>query len=243
MPLLGDFDGQINAQLPDYSAGFAIYITLGSRMAKSQQTKTELMAHLHDSIGFLEASSASFDSGFVGEAKRLATTIRVLAHDTDKSKSLLSLLKIKTDMGYLNSSHTFDPKNLLSYHGLVGLRIENGNSRYWAPLGGGAPGRSGKYVFFPDWWNQVVIVDSVKAKFSRRELVLALANKDGGAHVDSHLDESYANLTRNNSVGWMVSDGPLQKPMQDVELHSVRQVAYELFDSIKRNLEKTGAAA
>jgi hypothetical protein len=211
-------------------------------MAKSQQSKAELLGHLRDSLGFLEASSSSFDAGFVGEAKRLATTIRVLVHDTDKSKSLLGLLKIKTDLGYLNTSHPYDPKNLVSYHGLVGLRIENGNSRYWAPMGEGAPGRSGKYVFFPDWWNQVVIVDSRKAKFSRRELVLALANKDGGAHVDPHLDENYAELTRNNSVGWTVSDGATQKPMQDVELHSVRQIAYELHLSIKRYSEKAGAA-
>lgn len=212
-------------------------------MAKSQQSKAELLAHLRDSMGFLEASSASFDSGFVGEAKRLATTARVLVHDTDKSKSLLSLLKFKTDMGYLNTSHAFNPKNLISYHGLVGLRMENGSSKYWAPLGEGAPSRSGKYVLFPDWWNQEVIVDSRKAKFTRRHLVLALANKDGGAHVDPNLDENYAQLTRSNSVGWMISDGTTQRPMQDVELHSVRQIAFELHTSIKRYLEKTGAAA
>lgn len=211
-------------------------------MAKTEQTKAELLQHLRDSLGFLEASSASFDAGFFGEAKRLATTIRVLVHDTDKSKSLLGLLKMKTAMGYLNTTHPYDPKNLVSYHGLVGLRMENGGSRYWAPLGEGAPGRSGKYVFFPDWWNQVVIVDSLKARFTRRELVLALANKDGGAHVDSHLDDSYAELTRNNSVGWMMSDGINHKPMLDVELHSVRQIAYEMHNSIRRQLEKTGVA-
>lgn len=211
-------------------------------MAKTQQTKAELMVHLRDSLGFLEASSASFDAGFVGEAKRLATTIRVLVHDTNNSKSLLGLLNLKTKMGYLNTTHPFNPKNLLSYHGLVGLRVENGKSRYWAPLGEGAPSRSGKYVFFPDWWNQVVIVDSRKVRFTRRDLVLALSNKDGGAHVDPNLDESYAHLTRNNSVGWMVSDGTTQMPMPDIERHSTRQIAYELLTSIRRYLERTGAA-
>lgn len=211
-------------------------------MAKTEQTKAELLEHLRDSLGFLEASSASFDAGFTGEAKRLATTIRVLVHDTDKSKSLLGLLKFKTGMGYLNTTHPYDPKNLLSYHGLVGLRIENSQSRYWAPLGEGAPGRSGKYVLFPDWWNQVVIVDSFKARFTRRELVLALANKDGGAHVDPHLDNSYAELTRKNSVGWMVSNGTNQKPMMDVELYSVRQIAYELHTSLQRYLQKARVA-
>lgn len=211
-------------------------------MAKIEQTKADLIEHLRDSLGFLEASSASFDTGFLGEAKRLATTIRVLVHDTDKSKSLLGLLKMKTAMGYLNTTHPYDPKNLLSYHGLVGLRMANAGSSYWAPLGEGAPGQSGKYVFFPEWWNQIVIVDSLKEKFTRRELVLALANKDGGAHVDSHLDDSYAELTRNNSVGWMLSDETNHKSMLDVELHSVRQIAFELHSSIRRHLEKIGVS-
>lgn len=211
-------------------------------MAKTEQSRTELLEHLRDSLGFLEASSTAFDTGFYGEAKRLATTIRVLIHDTEKSKSLLGLLKMKLAMGYLNTTHPYDPKNLVSYHGLVGVRMEKGSARYWAPLGQGAPGRSGKYVLFPEWWNQVVIVDSLKAKFTRRELVLALANKDGGAHVDSHLDESYAELTRKNSVGWMISDGANQKPMLDVELHSVRQLSFELTQSIRRYLDKTGVA-
>lgn len=211
-------------------------------MAKTEQTKAELLEHLRDSLGFLEASSVSFDAGFTGEAKRLATTVRVLVHDTDKSKSLLGLLKFKTAMGYLNTTHPYDPKNLLSYHGLVGLRIENSQSRYWAPLEEGAPGRSCKYVLFPDWWNQVVIVDSLKARFTRRELVLALANKDGGAHVDSHLDNSYAELTRKNSVGWMASDGTNHKPMMDIELYSVRQIAYELHTSLQRYLQKVRVA-
>lgn len=211
-------------------------------MAKPEQSKAELMIHLQDSMGFLEASSAAFDTGFVGEAKRLATTIRVLVHDTDRSKSLLGLLKFKMDMGYLNTTHVFNPNNLLSYHGLVGLSMVDGNARYWAPLGDGPPSRNGKYVLFPDWWNQDVIVDSRKAKFTRRDLVLALANKDGGAHVDPNLDESYAHLTRNNSVGWMLSDGTTQKPMLDIELHSTRQIAYELLTSVKRYLGKIGNA-
>lgn len=211
-------------------------------MAKAQQSKEELLSHLRDSIGFLEGSSASFDAGFVGEAKRLATTIRVLIHDTNNSKSLLGLLKFKTEMAYLNTTHAFRPNNLVSYHGLVGLSMQDGKATYWAPLGDGSPGRSSKYIFFPDWWNQVVIVDSRKAKFTRRDLIMALANKDGGAHVDPDLDEDYAHLTRNNSAGWIISDGTTEKPMLDIELHSTRQIAYELLTSIKRYLQKLGIA-
>jgi len=211
-------------------------------MPKVKQSKQELLRHLADNIGFLKASSAAFDGGYIGEAKRLATTIRVLVHDTTHSKSLLGLLGYKLGMGFLDTANDYDPKNLMSHHGLVGLRLGGGATSYWAPLADLPPGRPNRYVLFPDWWNKVVIVDSLKAKFCRRELILALSNKDGGAHVDPALDEDYSNLTRNNSIGWIASVGGVEAPLSDVELHSVRQIAYGIGKSIERKLSKIGAA-
>lgn len=207
-------------------------------MSKVAQTKLDLRRHLTDNLGFLAASSTAFDGGFYGEAKRLAVTIRVLLHDTKQSKSLLGLLDCKMKMGFLNTSHPYNPKNLVSHHGLVGLRIGNGENRYFAPLNDPASGHPYHYIFFPEWWNQPVIVDGKKSHFSRRELVLGLANCDGGAHVDPTLDEHYADLTRNNSVGWMVSEGHTTRPLGDVELHSVRQIACEVSVSVERYLAK-----
>jgi len=196
-----------------------------------------LIAHVHENLGFLKASALSFDAGHTGEAKRLAVTIRVLFHDTQQSKSLLGLLGWKQGVGFLDTAYDYNPSNLMSHHGLVRLRIAAAGS-YDAPLDQGFPGRPNRYVFFPEWWNKTVIVDSNKNKFNRRELVLALANKDGGAHVDPELDEAYANLTRNNSVGWVFSDGKEEKPTADVERFSVRQIAYEVIASVERQIAK-----
>lgn len=212
-------------------------------MPKVKQTKQELLSHLEDIIGFVEASSIAFDAGKTGEAKRLAVSIRVLLHDTKNSKSLLGLLGWKEGHSFFNTANPYDPKNLMSHHGLVGLSF-GGSSRvaYYAPLGDGPPSRPYKFVKFPEWWNESVIVDGKRQKFNRRELILALSNKDGGAHVDPELDESYANLTRNNTVGWVYSDGINDSPVIDVEKHSVRQVAYEMLESIARMKSKHGVA-
>jgi len=191
-------------------------------MAKVKQTKEELLSHLRENLGFLQASSAAFDSGHLGEAKRLAVSIRVLLHDTRSSKSLLGLLGWKDGHNFFDTANKNNPKNLMSHHGLVGLKMGGGDGSFYAPLQDGSPGRPYKFIKFPDWWNGVVIVDSKKSKFNRRELVLALANKDGGAHVDPDLDQAYADLTRNNSVGWVFSDGKEEHPMGNVELFSVR---------------------
>lgn len=212
-------------------------------MPKVKQTKQELLSHLEDIIGFIEASSLAFDAGKTGEAKRLAVSIRVLLHDTKNSKSLLGLLGWKDGHSFFNTATPYDPKNLMSHHGLVGLRIggDSGGS-YYAPLGDGPPSRTYKFVKFPEWWNESVIVDGKKQKFNRRELVLALSNKDGGAHVDPELDEAYANLTRKNTIGWVCSDGTNDSPLMDVEKHSIRQVAYEIMESIARMKSKHGVA-
>jgi len=109
-----------------------------------------------------------------------------------------------------------------------------GRGSYAAPLVDGNQTRPKKYVIFSEWWEKVVIVDSNKNKFTRRELVLTLANKEGGAHVDPLIDEAYAELTRHNSVGWIVSDGKSEMPINDVELFSVRQIAHEVLKSLER---------
>lgn len=211
---------------------------------KHQQTKEDLRRHLVDCAAFLRASSGSFDSGTVGEAKRLATTIRVLLHDTKQSKSLLLQLGTKHAMRYLDTALPHNPHNLLAPHGLVGLRMETGaGARFWAPLDNLSPMRPNRMIAFADWWNAIVIVDSRKARFSRRELVLALANQDGGAHVDPNLDRDYALLTRTNTIGWQASKGEDTWPIADVELHSVRQVAYELLVSLERHAFKATAGA
>ena len=208
-------------------------------MTKVEQTNNELMMHLRDNIGFLEASNASFDAGILGEAKRLATTIRVLVHDTKKSKSLLGLLDFKTKIKYLSTAYPVNPHNLLSHHGLIGMVFggTTGSASYCAPLGDLPPGFTRENLSFLDWWEEVVIIDSRKAEFTRKDLILALANKDGGAHVDTHLDIDYAELTRNNSVGWEVSSSTSDtEPLLDVELFSARQIAYELLIAVNNYL-------
>ncbi|MEZ9686609.1 hypothetical protein AB4453_23915 [Vibrio atlanticus] len=200
-----------------------------------KQTKQDLLIHLKDSCDFLEISCRAFDDGYIGEGKRLATTLRVLLHDTQSSKSLLSQLKVKTEMRYLNTAIPYDPKNLMSHHGLVGIRGCNENAEYFAFLDDSVG--AVKYVKFPNWWNEIVISDSNKNQFCRRELVLSLTNKDGGAHVDPKLTDKYAALSRNNSIGWVFHNGDENTEgsgIIGIELHSVRQIAYECLESIKR---------
>jgi hypothetical protein len=109
---------------------------------------------------------------------------------------------------------------------------------YKAPLGNGPTERYQQSPMdFVTWWNDLVIQDNLGNHFSRKDLVLEVANTDGGAHIDAALDANYASLTRDNSLGWISSDGRTERPLTDIELHSIRQVAYELLETLhKANL-------
>lgn len=66
------------------------------------------------------------------------------------------------------------------------------------------------------------------------------SNKDGGAHVDPYLNEDYANLMRNNSIGWSVTTDTSEEEenLLDIGLYSARQIAFELPTSINRYFDQ-----
>lgn len=49
--------------------------------------------------------------------------------------------------------------------------------------------------------------DAYGKLFSRKDFVLAPVNKEGGAHVDPEIKESYDKIANLNSLGWTYSEG------------------------------------
>lgn len=198
-----------------------------------KQTEDDFKSHLHEQIGFLESSSQSYDNGYINEAKRLAVVIRVLVHDTTKSTSLLTHLK-KKDILFYDTSSDYNPNNLLSQMMLIMVRIGLHGAEYIPVLDYGPPIHDfKKKVPFEDWWNKVVFVDKNGKKFARKNLVLDLSNKDGGAHVDHNLDADYTDLTRFNSLGWVFEGGGNHEDLGNPVLASVRQISHEVLKSLK----------
>jgi hypothetical protein len=194
----------------------------------------ELKDHLKEQISFLLKSAQSFDEGFISEAKRMAVAIRILLHDTKKSISLLSQLG-KKNMHFYDTATDYDPDNLLPTLGLLMISVGSGGE-YVAPLDGGSPPRykRGK-VPFNQWWGRIVIADGKGNKFNRRDIVLAVTNKDGGAHVDPRLDSAYAQLSKFNSLAWksIAPDGTSKDFTPSPELPSIRQITHEVLKSLK----------
>lgn len=189
----------------------------------------DFQEHLKKQLGFLQRSCASYDAGHKDEAVRVATTIRVLIHNTKASTSLLKHLNATT-INLLST--TPEPSaQTLSFVGLGMMRIGGGKSEYYPQLGDGPP--VNKFIPVSKWWDQVVIVLNGQ-RISRKDIVLAAANKDGGAHIDSKLTAEYEALAKNGAVGSFVyqTEGPrVEAPIQDAHLVSLRQLGYELLHS------------
>lgn len=100
---------------------------------------------------------------------------------------------------------------------------------------------------FRTWWNRPILEDLRNETFTRKELVLFLAHKFGGAHVDPNMEPRFVAITRFNSLGWgwkregdttslEVPAGPDCEPMGTPIPVNVRQIAYELETSLRDQL-------
>jgi hypothetical protein len=199
---------------------------------KVRQSKVEIREHLREQVGFILASIEQFDGGQVAEAKRMATHIRTLLHD-GQGQSLFAQLGLKKRLLFYDTVKD-DLANPQIAHalGLVGLQLSHGPSgpkAKWFPAldPGNLPDGASRRRFH-DWWTRWVMKDSPATGFSRRDIVLPIANQDGGAHVDPNLDKRYADLSRLNSMRWLANTGGGPAPMPNVELMCVRHIAHEV---------------
>jgi len=195
-----------------------------------KQSERELQQHLTDTLQALDLSACAFDGGYEGEAKRLAVAIRVVVHDTPNSRSLLGQLGHKS-MQFYDTSIPRHPGTILTYNGITAMDITPQEAMYVAPLDNLPPDSPPRYITFDQWWNTVIFVDEARRETTRKDLILAVANKDGGAHVDPVLDEKYASLSRRNSLAWQFSGLSGDIPLKGPEKAAIRQIAHEVLKS------------
>jgi hypothetical protein len=195
----------------------------------------ELTEHLKRQLEFLRQGSALYDGGYEDIAVKLAVAIRVLAHDTLRSVSLISQMRQPDSLKLLSTSAIID-NSYVHFGGALSaasLKFDEGK----IPIAKQAPtldryARDHHFLPWREWWEQVVYVLSV-GRISRRDIVLAAAHKDGGAHVDaSKMPPSYEVLRMGLwHVGYDPATFETPMPLPDVQLADIRQMGYELLNS------------
>ena len=219
-------------------------------------------AQLFAQLDFLRSSNGMYGRGYRHFAQLLAVHIRVLVHNNPPSShSLLSQLNVQNTMQFLDSAGEVDEANQMSEFNLVFLRSSTSGPGEYVPFLGTRQNvqeeiekstfykqaieefaaRKGRPMLLPwqprdfdTWWTMAVVKDDEGRTFSRKDLVLFVANQDGGAHIDPTLRSQLADLSRNNSLGWsyLTIMGPqaLSNPIPAM----IRQISYEMHESLLR---------
>jgi hypothetical protein len=189
--------------------------------------------HLRRQLGFLRRSCESYDAGHTDESVRIATVIRVLVHDTKTSTSLLTHLRaMNVKLSSTVGDHPRSNTAMLSGMGQLTITTGPAASAIWKASTGSDSIKTELPV--SEWWNQIVYILG-RARCSRKDLVLAAANKDGGAHVDAALTADYETLMTSGERGFFhyspTGEMGTFQPIVDAHFVYIRQMGHELLNS------------
>lgn len=213
------------------------------------RTYSELLTKLRSQVGFLQRSAEDFDAGHLDEGERLANQVRLLLHDTDSSHSLLRQLGVKTGLRYTDTAiHCGEQEtkhlggNLYSatikkHAGLVSMRPMETGSWAYVPVLDPEGDRINPPAAFDSWWRSPFLKDATGYAIARSAVILFVANKDGGSHVDKALPETFHRLLSGSGLGFqVVSEDGEAADIPGIVMATTRQISYELLDTMRRDL-------
>lgn len=167
----------------------------------------------------------------------MAVAMRVLLHHSPpQSKSVLEQAGLAgTEM--ISSAPEVDWRPGVFHSTLAGLGAGPNGMEARPKLGAG-PDR--RLLSLQDWLGEIVIQDTRGHQFSRWYIIRSVANQDGGAHVDSELDEAYHRLVNEHTWG-LTSIGPNgPQVVGGVERVFIRQMAWEVLESLRGKVDGIG---
>ena len=199
-------------------------------MSTFERTKQEIWGAFHDQVELLETSCRLYDEGSTTEAVRIASCVFILVNDGSQ-RSLLTQTGLKKKLDLISYASKPVPGNFLSEQPLTIARASESMVRYEPHLDVGPT--SAKYLKFGKWWDtEKVFIAPTGQSLTRRGLVFAMRNQDGGAHFDPRLtDEAYVRFSRKQS--WSVyTNGREILPTPRQHEATMRHIGFELLKSI-----------
>lgn len=199
------------------------------------RSKKEILEKLREQAEFLRSSARGFYEGNYSESLRIALHLRTLVHE-GMSKPLLKQVQ---------------PNGLdLSIIEHVGETQEAGEEVLTFAVGIRTDGP----VVFPSvdlesanytrcsigaWWNRRVFsfwttgAITTRMVYTRKQVILILANKEGGAHVDQKIDPAYIKLLTETPLGFECAGARIETP--DLARFLAAQSGVEMLECLKRH--------
>lgn len=210
----------------------------------------ELDDRIRQQIRVLLGSAKRFDQGGADaqdEALTMAIRLRTLLHSTQKVPSSMWAAGYLDSMRFTNSVGV-PPDDGSPFIGalqqVINLRPEDGQRHvsFKAALGHHirqlTPGQQAVRLMnaptFEEWWTAVLVRDFDKRNFTREFVVKTVANKDGGAHLDPTLPDSYLAVSRGPGFGLSIQIDSHDQHHGDPVPALLRQITWEFEQSLRR---------
>lgn len=220
---------------------------LGRQLTTTKVVRSDqdLLALLRDQFELLNKACLRYDGGDELEVINIASRLRVILQGP---RSLIGQLHLAKDLRFRDTStHRLDPERNICIANIWPQVMPDGAR--WRPLLDGWP--NGHPMPPPQhlraWWTEPIMPTSTPdgldhtPRYSRENLVLSVANQDGGAHADQR-DAAYDRLTRDYfalEVAIRSSDETVSpyKPVQGNAVHAcVRQIGHEVLFTLSVDL-------
>jgi len=163
----------------------------------------------NENLQFLRTSLQAFERGQLFEIKRVASTIRTIVHDTDNSLSIIKQIEDHPD-NRLNETMMFFDRGGIPESVCEGIVIYVDCQVPIIKLGISKEdflATFGVYKNKEHWWNRMILAcqnNTKKRIWSRKDLVLKYANKEGGSHVDPKMPTDH--LSAQDSMKYITDD-------------------------------------
>jgi hypothetical protein len=211
-------------------------------MAKMSTTERKdfYRKKLEEQRHLLKTAIDGMVAGDLTQALHVATTIRVLVHETGASKPLLKNLNNNyLELPILDRKYEPPPNAQPGVQTIL----------FFCPVSVQMKAPEGAASLIPDlredehalsklgaWWNNACMALPGVGPVYRKELILGLANKEGGAHVDADISAKYQLVMESKFLNATINDTDLGA------LRISRLVAgragIELLDCLNRNFPK-----
>jgi hypothetical protein len=186
---------------------------------------------LRDQHSRLKEAVEAFYEGKKVQALNVAITVRVLIHETGRSSSLLS----RINSGYWDLAIHHRPVLNPGAVFVVPLTIHIAGDGTRKIVNTSLDSTSYKLVPLREWWN-AAYQPLGTLRLSKKDIILTVADKDGGAHIDGKVPDTHATLSEPPfRVGVMMKNAEGLFTQPNLAHNITAQSGYEMQTFLERH--------
>ena len=218
------------------------------------RTQKELEQSLRNQLKLLNTYCAQYDAGNTEFIYPMSVALRVLLKDTRTCHSILGQMGLKETMKFIDSAHhnkggyccweignNIHDASIIDgsvYAGLVSKSMRKVGYIYMMTLKPLC--HYGKVIelqmkSFDEWYNDEVLDDGTQ-KMSRKSVIENIAEKEGGCHLDTNSTNEQKTFQKPEALRAVLNGKQIEFQPAPIYV-SLRQIAWEVIESLKQPLE------